>query len=83
LKGTLSCAGDSAPYAAIAEELGKSEGAIKVAAHRLRQRYAQRLREHIADTVDSDVEVEDEIRSLFAVFAAPSSRPNPPSSSSV
>jgi DNA-directed RNA polymerase specialized sigma24 family protein len=72
LKGTLSCAGDSAPYAELAQKLGKSEGAIKVAAHRLRQRYAHMLRKHIAGTVDSDDEVEDEIRSLFAAFSTPS-----------
>ena len=34
----------AAPYARVAEELGMSEGAVKVAAHRLRRRYRALLR---------------------------------------
>ena len=53
----------------IAAQLGTSEGAVKVAVHRLRQRYREVLRAEIADTVASPGEVEDEIRSLFAALA--------------
>jgi RNA polymerase sigma-70 factor (ECF subfamily) len=42
---------------------------VKVAVHRLRQRYREVLRAEIADTVASPGEVEDEIRSLFAALA--------------
>jgi DNA-directed RNA polymerase specialized sigma24 family protein len=55
-----------ARYAVIAAALGKSEGAVKVAAHRLRKRYGELLRAEVADTVDSPDEVEDELRALIA-----------------
>ena len=60
----------SQPYAALAAKLGMSEGAIKSAVHRLRQRYRQLLREEIGNTVSSPGEVEEELRHLFAVLAA-------------
>jgi RNA polymerase sigma factor (sigma-70 family) len=52
-------------YAATAARLGMTEGAVKVAAHRLRRRYRELLREEIAQTVPSPDEIEDEIRHLF------------------
>ncbi len=57
------------PYAALAPKLGMTEGSVKVAVHRLRQRYRQLLREEIADTVAEPEEVEEEMRHLFAVLA--------------
>ena len=39
----------------IADELGLTEGAVKMAAHRLRMRYRERLREEIARTVADTV----------------------------
>jgi RNA polymerase sigma-70 factor (ECF subfamily) len=57
------------PYATLAAKLGMTEGAVKVAVHRLRQRYRQLLRDEIAHTVASDAEVEDEMRHLFKVLA--------------
>lgn len=66
LKGTLT--GESPPLADVAAELGLSEGAVKVAAHRLRQRYRERLRSAIAETVDSPDEIDGEIRALFAAL---------------
>jgi RNA polymerase sigma-70 factor (ECF subfamily) len=69
LKPTLTEASRSISYAEIAARLGSSEGAVKVAVHRLRQRYRELLRAEIADTVASSAEVEDEIRSLFAALA--------------
>lgn len=56
-------------YADIARRLGMNEGAVKVAAHRLRQRYRVLLRQHIAETVSGPEEVEDELRYLFQVLA--------------
>ncbi len=53
-------------YAAIAEKLQMSEGAVKVAAHRMRRRYRELLREEIAHTVAGADEVEDEIRYLLS-----------------
>jgi RNA polymerase sigma-70 factor (ECF subfamily) len=67
LKGRLT--GDAgAPHARAAAELGLSEGAVKVAVHRLRKRYRELLREEIAHTVDDPGQVEDEIRALFAAL---------------
>jgi DNA-directed RNA polymerase specialized sigma24 family protein len=57
-------------YAALAQAVGLSEGALKVAVHRLRQRYAQRLREEIAHTVADPSEVEEELQHLLAALGA-------------
>ncbi len=57
------------PYALLAEELGMSEGAVKVAVHRLRQRYRELLREEIAQTVATPAEVEADVRYLVSVLA--------------
>ena len=46
-----------------------SEGAVQVAAHRLRRRFRELVREEIAATVDDASEVEDEVRRLFAALA--------------
>jgi RNA polymerase sigma-70 factor (ECF subfamily) len=56
-------------YAGIALRLGSSEGAVKVAVHRLRLRYRELLRAEIAETVASEAEIDDEIRSLFAALS--------------
>ncbi|HXT10227.1 MAG TPA: sigma-70 family RNA polymerase sigma factor [Candidatus Angelobacter sp.] len=69
LKPTLTEASRSVPYAEIAAQLGASEGAVKVAVHRLRQRYRELLRAEITDTVGAAEDVDDEIRNLFAALA--------------
>ena len=69
LKGSLTGERPSAHYARIGIDLGLSEGAVKVAAHRLRARYRERLRQAIARTVSSAEEIDEEIRYLFAAFA--------------
>jgi DNA-directed RNA polymerase specialized sigma24 family protein len=56
---------ERAPYARIAADLGISEEAARAAAHRLRRRYRERLREEVARTIDDPAGVDDEIRSLF------------------
>jgi RNA polymerase sigma-70 factor (ECF subfamily) len=68
LKASLT--GEAEPYTAIAAELGLSEGAVKVAAHRLRQRYRDCLRAAIAETIDSEEQIEDEIRALFQALSS-------------
>src|SRR5712692_6698950 len=57
-----------APYAALAREMGTSEGALKVAIHRLRKRYRELFRQEIADTVADSAEVEPELRFLAAAL---------------
>jgi len=69
LKPTLTEASRSVRYAEMATRLGTTEGAVKVAVHRLRQQYRELLRAEIAETVASPGEVEDELRNLFAALA--------------
>jgi RNA polymerase sigma-70 factor (ECF subfamily) len=47
-----------------------SEGALKTAAHRLRNRYRERLRGEIADTVSDPGDIEREIRELMEALRA-------------
>jgi RNA polymerase sigma factor (sigma-70 family) len=58
-----------APYAALAREMNTSEGALKVAIHRLRKRYRELFRQEIADTVADPAEVESELRFLAGVLS--------------
>ena len=53
-------------YAAIARSLGIGEGTARVAAHRLRKRYRDLLRQEIAHTVDSPGQVDEEISYLLS-----------------
>lgn len=62
--------GASSSYAEIGTALGLQENTVKVAAHRLRKRYGQALREEIADTVLDPMEAEAELRHLLAVLGA-------------
>src|ERR1700729_986371 len=57
-----------APYAGLAREMNTSEGALKVAIHRLRKRYRELFRQEIADTVADPAEVESELRHLAAAL---------------
>jgi RNA polymerase sigma-70 factor (ECF subfamily) len=57
-----------APYATLAREMNTSEGALKVAIHRLRKRYRELFRQEIADTVADPGEVESELRFLAAAL---------------
>ena len=52
-------------YREAADELGMSEGAIKVAVHRLRRKYGRLLRDEVAQTVAKPGMVDQEIRFLF------------------
>jgi RNA polymerase sigma factor (sigma-70 family) len=56
------------PYAALAREMGTSEGALKVAIHRLRKRYRDLFRREIAETVADANDVESELRYLAAAL---------------
>jgi len=69
LKDFLTAGSSPGAAAAAARELGLSDGAVRVAVHRLRQRYRHLLRAEIAQTVAGPSEVDAEIRRLFSVFA--------------
>ena len=70
LKQFISAPKQTESYLAAADALGISEGAVKVAAHRLRARYRDLLRSEIAQTLHRPQEVDDEIRSLFEVLGS-------------
>jgi RNA polymerase sigma factor (sigma-70 family) len=59
-----------ASYAAIAQHLGLTEGAVKVAVHRLRHRFRELLRAQIANTVADERELDEELRHLIAVIGS-------------
>ena len=65
LRFALTGSRSDVPYAELARQLQTTEGALKVAVHRLRQRYRELLREAIADTVSRPEEVEEELRHLL------------------
>ena len=70
LKETLTGNRATLDYAAIAAALRMSEDAARQAAHRLRKRYRELLRDEVAATVESPDEVEDEIGRLLAALEA-------------
>jgi RNA polymerase sigma factor (sigma-70 family) len=69
LRTTLAGPGNSAPYAELGQRLSLNENAVKVAVHRLRQRYRALLRQTIAETVETEAEVEEELRYLLRIVA--------------
>ena len=70
LRFVISTEEKTASYADICQQFGMSESAVKVAAFRLKNRYAELLREKIADTLVDGESVEEEIAYLKSVFAA-------------
>lgn len=69
LKSCLTADSSRIGYDTIAAELGMSEGALRVAVHRLRKRYRHLLTGEIARTLSSPDAVEEEMQSLFAALA--------------
>jgi len=57
-------------YLEVAEELGMSEGAVKVAVHRLRRRYRKLLKKEIAQTTVGPEALEDELGELLAALGS-------------
>ena len=70
LKPLVASDPDAAPRAAVAAELGLTEGNLRVVLHRLRARFAAGLREEVAATLRDagDEAIAEELRSLFAVL---------------
>jgi RNA polymerase sigma-70 factor (ECF subfamily) len=60
---------DPPSYRELAEQLDTTEGALKVAMHRMRGKAKSILRRRVSDTVESQDQIDDEIRDLFAIFA--------------
>ena len=63
-----------AAYADVASDLGMSAGAAKVAAHRLRKRYRDLLRNELAQTVADPADIDDEIAWLFQALGSAAQR---------
>jgi RNA polymerase sigma-70 factor (ECF subfamily) len=61
---------DASACREIARQLGTSEGAVKVAAHRLRKRFAELLRATVGETTADPAEVSAEIDYLIRVLGA-------------
>ncbi len=55
-------------YTETAELLGMTEGALKVAVHRFRQRYGELLRAEVANTVATPAEIDEEVRYLISAL---------------
>ena len=70
LKAFLTTDRKEISYIAAAAAAELSEGAARVAVHRLRKRYRELFREEIARTVAGPDEVEAELRHLIAVLAS-------------
>ena len=67
LKGFIWGDKSTASYAEIAGHLNLTEGSVKVAVHRLRQRFRELLRAEVAHTVARPEDVNDELRHLISV----------------
>lgn len=60
---------DSLSQADAAQHLGASEGAVKVAIHRLRKRFRELVKAEIAHTVPVDSQVQEELHYLLEVLS--------------
>ena|ERR1017187_596487 len=61
---------EASRYGAIAERLGTTEGAVKVAAHRIRARLRRLIRDEVLQTVTSPEDLEEELAYLVRLFEA-------------
>jgi RNA polymerase sigma-70 factor (ECF subfamily) len=68
LKMYIAAESSTIPIREAAEALGMTEGAVRVAIHRLRRRCRELLRDEIAQTVAGPDDIDDEIRGLFTAL---------------
>jgi RNA polymerase sigma-70 factor (ECF subfamily) len=68
-KNLISGERDGLAYVTISRNLGMADGTVRVAVHRLRQRYGELLRAEVAHTLASEGEVDEELRYLFQVLS--------------
>jgi len=59
---------EEAGYAAVAQQAGLTEGALRVAVYRMRHRLREGLRREVAQTVATPGEVDEELRHLLAAL---------------
>ncbi len=70
LRGFLTAGTAGESYRAVAGELLMTEGAVRVAVHRLRQRYGELFRQAVAETVEKPEDIPEEMRHLVAVLGS-------------
>ena len=58
----------------VAEEIGLSETAFKVSVHRARARFHELLRTEVAQTLDDENDLEDELATLLGLLGGPAER---------
>lgn len=75
LQPFLSLDRESINYADVAVALDMTESSVRVAAHRLRKRYRELLRDEISQTVVKPEDVEDELKYLFQALSL--AKPSP------
>lgn len=69
LKHFLMIGRNEIPYAEAATELKMTEGAVRVAVHRLRRRYRELLRDEITQTLATPAQADEEMNALFSALA--------------
>jgi len=69
LKTCLVAAHQAIDYASVAARLDLSEGAARVAVHRMRKRFRELYREEIAQTLPDRAELDAELRYLAGILA--------------
>jgi RNA polymerase sigma-70 factor (ECF subfamily) len=70
LRGQVWGAAETTDRTDLAAELGLTEGAVRVAVHRLRRRFRELLRAEVAATVAREGDVDDELRYLAGLLVA-------------
>lgn len=68
LKRFLTANANPGEYAATAGKLGVDAASVPMLVHRLRQKYHEFVRDEVAQTVSSPIELEEEMRHLFDVL---------------
>ena len=69
LKPTLTGDKLETPYAEVGLNFNLSEGAVKVAVHRMRKRFGELLRAEVGQTVQNPGQVDDEVRDLISALS--------------
>lgn len=68
LKPWLTAGRGEVPYAGLAAQLQCSEGAARVALHRLRKRFRELFRAAVAETIADPADTDDELRQIAAIL---------------
>ena len=70
LRVYLTAEANAIPYRDVALQFEMTEGAVKMAVHRLRSRYRDLLRENVGQTVATHEQIDEEIHELLAALSS-------------